>query len=113
MLGQRFARHAHNRGCGSVNLKATNVAATALNDTERVYAGVTNFPGGAVSATPKLAIENNSTAYAGAKRQANDRTTTAPCSLPHLAEGGSISIVLEQHGSSQRSVQRRREFISR
>src|SRR5438552_561663 len=112
MLGQRLARQAHDRGRGSVYLKATDAAAATLHSSERINADVTDLARSAVSAAPKLAVENDSTAYAGAKCQTNDRTTTAPCALPHLTEGGSIRIVLDQHRSAQRSLQGRCELIS-
>src|SRR6266487_852480 len=112
MLGQRFARQSHDCGCGSVNLKTTSTAAVTLYSTKRINADVTDLTRSAVSAAPKLAVENDSTAYAGAKCQANDRTATAPYTLPHLAEGGSIRIVLEQHRPAQRTLQCGLKFIS-
>ena len=108
VLGQRLARHAHNRGRRSVDLKTANIAAPALNAARRSYAGVTKFTSGAISATPKFSVEYYSATDTGPEREAKDRLMAASRAPPHLAERGSIRIVLEQHGSAQRSLQCRR-----
>src|SRR5713101_8116065 len=83
--GQRLARHAHNRGRGSVNLKATNVAAPALNAAERFYAGVTKFASRTVNAAPKLSVKNDRAAHTGTEGRADTRVRVARRALPHPA----------------------------
>src|SRR5713101_1557151 len=107
--GQRLARHAHNRGRGSVNLKATNVAAPALNAAERFYAGVTKFASRTVNAAPKLSVKNDRAAHTGTEGQADNGFAVARRALPHLAQCRGIRIILKEHWPVERFSQRRRQ----
>ena len=60
---------------------------------------MTNLTRRAIDAAPKFAFENNSTAYTGAERQADDCLTTTSCASPHLSQRGGVRIVFEEHGT--------------
>src|SRR5881628_2251859 len=113
MLGQLFARHADNRGRGSIDFQTTEVTTLAFDATERLNAHVPDLSRSAINASPELSIKNNPAANPSAERQTNDCAVTARCTLPNLAEGGGVGVIFQQHAATQFISQSRSEFVSR
>jgi hypothetical protein len=53
---------------------------------------------GTMRTTPQLAVKNDTSANACAKRYTDYILTTACRAQPHLSDRGSIRVIFEQHG---------------
>ena len=56
---------------------------------------MSNFRRRTIHAAPQLSIENNTAADAGSQRYTDDGAIASAGTLPHLTDGGSIRIVLQ------------------
>ena len=70
---------------------------------------MTDLPGRAINAAPQFSIKNNSAADAGAERHANERAISLSGAAPHLANRGSVGVILQDHRPVEFALQRGRE----
>ncbi len=105
----RLTRHSHDRRRGGKNFQTTTTAARTRNAAKRIDAHVSNLSRRAIHTAPQLAIENYAAADAGAERHADNRLATDGRALPHLADSGSVRIVLENRRQTKLLGQSSRE----
>ena len=56
---------------------------------------MTDFCRGPIDSSPQFPVQNYSPADSRTQRDADDRVAAATCTLPHLADGGCVGVILE------------------
>ena len=97
VLVQQFLHAAHNAGGAGILLQTSVLAAAAGSGLVAVHRDVADLAAGTVGAINDLAVDDDTTAHAGAQRD-HDRAAAALGSThPDLAQSGHVGIVAHQN----------------
>ena len=90
-----IALGANDRTSRRIDFQTAATATTTGNAAERINAHVANLSRGIVHSVPQSSIQNDSAANACSECHTNNRALAAGGSLPHLADGSGVGIVLQ------------------